>query len=71
MCTVSVSEEAHSRVDVALKDMLNIFAGIVPLRNSKSFSPSGTVKIRMMVPFSEAVASKVPSLLVAQLDSGD
>ena len=33
MWTVSVAEDTHSRVEVELKDMLYILAGIDPLRN--------------------------------------
>lgn len=33
ICTVSDPEETQRRVEVALKDMLNIRAGIEPLRN--------------------------------------
>ena len=33
MCTVSVADETLSKVDVELKDMLYILAGIEPLRN--------------------------------------
>lgn len=70
MCTVSDPEETQRRVEVALKDMLNIRAGIEPLRNWKSFCASGTENTRMIVPFSEAVARSVPSLFRAMQDNG-
>jgi hypothetical protein len=71
ICTVSVAEDTLRRVDVELKDMLNILAGIDPLLNWYSFCASGTEKTRMMVPFSEAVANSVPSLFRAMHDSGE
>jgi hypothetical protein len=71
MWTVSVAEDTLSRVDVELKDMLYILAGIEPLLNWYSFWASGIEKTRMMVPFSDAVASNVPSLFSAMHDSGE
>lgn len=71
MWTVSVAEDTLSRVDVELKDMLNILAGIDPLRNWYSFCASGIEKTRMMVPFSDAVASRVPSLFSAMQERGE
>jgi hypothetical protein len=71
MWTVSVADETLSKVDVELNDMLYIFAGIEPLLNWYSFCASGMEKTRMMVPFSEAVASRVPSLFRAMQDSGE
>jgi hypothetical protein len=71
MWTVSVAEETQSKVEAVLKDMLNIRDGMDPLRNWYSFLPSGTEKTRMIVPLSEAVASRVPSLFKAMHDRGD
>lgn len=71
MWTVSVAEDTHSRVEVELNDMLYILAGIEPLRNWYSFSPSGMLKTRIIVPFSDAVARSVPSLFTAMQDSGE
>jgi hypothetical protein len=42
----------------------------VPLRNWYNFSPPGTENTRMMVPVSDAVARRVPSLLRAMQESG-
>lgn len=42
-----------------------------PRRNWYSLWPSGTEKMRMMVPLSEAVASKVPSLFSAMSARGE
>ena len=44
-------------------------AGSEPRRKWNSFSPMGTLKTRMTVPFSEAVASMVPALLMLRLPS--
>ena len=44
--------------------------GYEPLRNWYSFVPLGSANTLMIVPVSEAVASKVPSLLRAMHDSG-
>jgi hypothetical protein len=41
-------------------------AGRVPRRNWKRFSPDGMEKTRITVPFSDAVARRVPSLLRAR-----
>lgn len=71
MWTVSVAEDTERSVDVELKDMLYILAWIEPRRNWYSFVPSGTEKTRMMVPFSDAVASRVPSLFKAMQDNGE
>lgn len=71
MWTVSVADDTLSKVDVELKDMLYILAGMEPLRNWYSFCASGMEKTRMMVPFSDAVASRVPSLFSAMQDSGE
>jgi hypothetical protein len=71
MWTVSVAEETLRRVDVELKDMLKILAGIDPLLNWYSFCASGIEKTRIMVPFSEAVANRVPSLFSAIHDNGE
>lgn len=71
MWTVSVADETLSRVDAELNDMLYILAGMEPLLNWYSFCASGIEKTRMMVPFSDAVASRVPSLLSAMQDSGE
>jgi hypothetical protein len=60
-----------SKVEVELKDMLNILAGMEPLLNWYSFCASGIEKTRMMVPFSEAVANRVPSLFSAMQDKGE
>ena len=54
-----------------LKAMLNILEGIEPLLNWYSLCASGTEKTRMIVPLSEAVASRVPSLLKVTQDKGD
>jgi hypothetical protein len=70
-CIVMVADETASSDETELKDMLNILAGIEPRRNWYNFCPSGTVKTRMMVPFSEAVASKLPSLFSAMHDKGE
>ena len=67
---VSVAEDTQSNVDVVLKDMLYILEGIDPLLNWYNFWAPGTEKTRMIVPFSEAVASSVPSLLSAMCDKG-
>jgi hypothetical protein len=71
MWTVSVADETLSSVDLELNDMLNILAGMEPLRNWYSFCASGIEKTRMMVPFSDAVANSVPSLLSAMQDKGE
>jgi hypothetical protein len=71
MWTVSVADETLSSVDLELKDMLNILAGMEPLRNWYSFWASGIEKIRIIVPFSDAVANNVPSLLSAMQDRGE
>jgi hypothetical protein len=71
MWTVSVAEETLRRVEVELNDMLKILAGMEPLLNWYSFCASGIEKTRMMVPFSEAVANRVPSLLSAMQDRGE
>ena len=71
MWTVSVADDTLSKVDVELKDMLYILAGMEPLLNWYSFCASGIEKTRMMVPFSDAVASRVPSLFSAIQDSGE
>lgn len=68
---VSVAEETQSSVDVILKDMLKIRDGIEPLRNWYSFWASGTENTRMIVPLSEAVANRVPSVFIARHDNGD
>lgn len=70
MCTVSVVEETQSRVELKLKDMLYIVEGYVPLRNWYNLVPFGSEKTLMIVPVSEAVASKVPSLFSAIQDNG-
>lgn len=70
-CIVSVEEETQSRVDVVLNDMLKILDGIEPRLNWYNLWPSGTEKTRIMVPLSEAVASRVPSLLSVMQASGD
>jgi hypothetical protein len=70
MCTVSVVEETQSRVELKLKDMLYIVEGYVPLRNWYSLVPFGREKTLIIVPVSEAVASKVPSLFRAIQDNG-
>jgi hypothetical protein len=44
--------------------------GYVPLRNWYNFVPLGKEKTLMIVPVSEAVASRVPSLFRAMQDSG-
>lgn len=69
--TVSVAEETLRRVDVELNDMLYMRAGMDPLLNSYSFCASGIEKTRIIVPFSDAVASRVPSLFNAMQDRGD
>lgn len=71
MWTVSVAEETLSRVDVELNDMLYILAGMEPRLNWYSFCASGMEKMRIMVPFSDAVASSVPSLFSATQDRGE
>jgi hypothetical protein len=71
MWTVSVAEDTLNKVDVELKDMLNIRAGMEPRRNWYSFCASGIEKTRMMVPFSDAVANRVPSLFSAMQDKGE
>ena len=71
ICTVSVAEETHKSVDVMLKAILKILAGIEPLLNWYNLPASGTEKTRMIVPLSEAVANFVPSLLKAIHESGD
>jgi hypothetical protein len=71
MWTVSVAEETLRSVEVELKDMLNILAGMDPLLNWYSFCASGIEKTRMMVPFSDAVANRVPSLFSAMHESGE
>jgi hypothetical protein len=58
---VSVAEETQRSVLAALKLMLYIRAGMLPLRNWKSFLPEGIAKILMTVPFSDDVAISVPS----------
>ena len=63
--TVSVADETQRSVEVALKLMLYIRAGMLPLLYWYSFLPSGIEKTRMTVPFSEEVAISVPSLLIA------
>jgi len=70
ICTVSVVEETQSRVELKLKDMLYIVDGYVPLRNWYSFVPFGRENTLIIVPVSEAVASKVPSLFKAMQDNG-
>lgn len=70
MWTVSVAEETQRRVEVALKDMQYMRAGMLPRRNWKSFLPEGIEKTRITVPFSDEVAMSVPSLLIAMYDSG-
>jgi hypothetical protein len=69
--TVSVAEDTHNNVEVELNDMQYILAGIDPRRNWYNFSPPGTEKTRMIVPFSDAVASNVPSLFRAMQDKGE
>ena len=68
--TVSVAEETHNSVEVALKLMQYMRAGMLPLRNWYSFLPSAIEKILITVPFSDAVAMSVPSLLIATNDNG-
>ena len=68
-CTVSVAEDTHSNVEVALKLMQYIRAGMLPRLNWYSFLPSGMENILMIVPFSEDVAISVPSLLMAMYES--
>jgi len=46
-------------------------AGSVPRRNWKRLSPDGMAKTRITVPFSEAVARRVPSLLSARQPMAD
>ena len=70
MCMVSVAEDTQSNVDDALKDMLNMREGIVPRRNWNSFLPSGMENTRMIVPLSDAVASRVPSWFIARHERG-
>ena len=70
MWTVSEAEEMQSREEVVLKDMLKILDGIEPRRNWYSLSAFGMEKTRMIVPFSDAVASKVPVLLMVMHESG-
>lgn len=70
MWTVSVALETHSRVLFSLKDMQCIRAGMLPRRNWYSFCAEGMAKTLMMVPFSEAVANKVPSLFMAIHERG-
>jgi len=45
--------------------------GYVPLRNWYSFVPLGRENTLIIVPVSDAVASKVPSLLSAIHDNGE
>jgi hypothetical protein len=71
MCTVSVADETQRSDEVVLKDMLNILEGMDPRRNWYSLSPVGTEKTRMMVPLSDAVARRVPVLLIDMQDNGD
>jgi hypothetical protein len=71
MWTVSVADETLRRVDVELKDMLYILAGMEPLLNWYSFCASGMEKTRIMVPFSDAVANRVPSLFRTMQDRGE
>src|SRR5512142_3360931 len=71
MWTVSDVDDTQTRVELKLKDMLYIVDGYVPRRNWYSFCPFGTLKMRMMVPVSEAVASSVPSLFSAMQQSGE
>jgi hypothetical protein len=71
MWTVSVADETLRSVEVELNDMLYILAGIDPRLNWYSFCASGMEKTRIMVPFSDAVANRVPSLLSVMQDSGE
>jgi hypothetical protein len=68
---VSVEDDTQSRVDVVLKDMLQMRDGMEPRRNWYSLWPSGTENTRIIVPLSEAVASRVPSLLSVMHASGE
>lgn len=70
MWTVSVAEDTQRSVLVALNDMQCILAGMLPLLNWYSFCPEGIANTRITVPFSDAVASSVPSLFIAILDNG-
>ena len=70
MWTVSDAEEMHSSDEVVLKDMLKILDGIEPRRNWYSLSAFGIEKTRIIVPFSEAVARRVPVLLIVMQDRG-
>ena len=65
MWMVSVPEETQSSVEVPLKAMLKMRAGMEPRRNWASLRPSGTEKTRIMVPLSDAVARCVPLLSMA------
>ena len=71
MWIVSVAEETQRRLEVALKDMLKIRDGIEPRRNWYSFRAEGIAKTRMMVPLSEAVARRVPVLLMVMQERGE
>ena len=70
MCTVSEAEVTQRREEAVLKDMLKIRAGMEPRRNWYSLSAFGTEKTRMIVPLSEAVARRVPVLLMVMHDRG-
>lgn len=65
MWMVSVALDTARRDDVELNDMQYIWAGKDPRRKWNNRSPDGTLKTRMMVPFSDAVASIVPELFIA------
>ena len=56
--------------EVVLKDMLNMRDGIEPRLNWYSLSALGIEKTRMMVPFSDAVARRVPVLLMVMQERG-
>lgn len=64
-CIVPWSDETTSMVDVWLKFIQNIVAWLLPRLNSFTFLPVSVSKIRISVPFSLAVANRVPCRLNA------
>lgn len=64
-CIVPWSDETTSMVDVWLKFMQYIVAWLLPRLSSFTFLPVSVSKIRIRVPFSLAVAKRVPCKLNA------
>jgi len=70
MWTVSCAELTANSVDIGLKFIEYITASLVPRLNWYSFSALGMFHTRMTVPFSEAVARRVPVELMERKDKG-